>query len=291
MTMPDEHTMTGKIAEDARSAWESRYAARGPGSDDHLIAALRRDDQGLMSWDPGGPYPGVDGARYQPGAMCLQDADEPFLIIEARGTSEVITGWAGFGQMQDWIAGRRTGGSRALTPAPVPAGTRTWLEDTVLAYAVNHPWDSGLGEALRALEPDAMTTDVRYEVLDAVRRLPGRGYYSPETVSAEARTRLSRVPAEGLARYGGPGGPFIRAYVSRLAETEIMRPDFRTAVQALQEEDRQARRRAAWLEPPVLPVRKAPGQRGTPDATAPGACPGLPPGHVPGPRTDPVQGR
>ena len=271
---------------EARAAWESRYAARGPGTADHLVAALRRDDEGLMSWDPGGPYPGVDGARYQPGAMCLEDSDEPFLLAGGRGTCEVITGWADFGAMQDWIAGRGTGGTRALTPAPVPAGTRAWLEDTVLAYLVNHPWDTA--DELRALEPDAMTTDVRYEVLGAVRRLSGRGYYSPETVSAEARAGLSRVPAEGLAWYGGPGGPFIGIYVSRLAETEIMRPDFRAAVQALHEEDRQARRRATWL---AARGRQAPEQGGTSAVTASGACPDLPPGHAPGPPPGPVQRR
>lgn len=282
----------GKSLEEARSAWEARYEARGPMAVDQLVAALRRDDD-LVSWDPGGPYLGIDGARYEPGSICLEHTDEPVVIIEGRGGREVITGWAGFGEMQNWIAGRGTGGSRGLVAPPVGTLSRTWLEDTVLAYIINHPLDTR--DALRSLEPDAMTTDVRYEVLDAVRRLAGRGSgsYSPETVRAEARSRLSYVPAEGLARYGGPGGPFIRAYVSRLAETPVLSSDFRSAVQTLREEDLQARQRGASVVP------QQPGQRDgrersrlpSPAAVTPGTCTEFPPRHVPGPRTGPVQGR
>lgn len=282
----------GEVLEEARSVWETRYDARGPMAVDQLVAALRRADD-LVSWDPAGPYLGVDGARYEPGSLCLEHADEPIVIVEGRGAREVITGWAGFGEMQDWIAGRGTGGSRGLVAPPVGTLSRTWLEDTVLAYIVNHPLD--MRDDLRSLEPDAMTTDVRYEVLDAVRRLSDRdaGSYSPETVSAEARSRLSHVPAEGLPRYGGPGGPFIRTYVSRLAETPVLSSDFRSAVQTLREEDLQARQRGA------VAVPQQPGQRDgsvrsrlpSPADMTPGTWPEFPPGYVPGPRTGPVQGR
>lgn len=291
--LPSKEAITRAAARGARyDAWHSRYTSRGPMLAEPIAASLLRDQDGeAATWDPAGPYAGVDGARYRPGGLHLSHGTEPALIAEGRGRTELVTGWESFGAMRDWIAQRGTGGSRELTPPPVPGPTRTWLEDTVLAHLVNRPYDAP--GVFQALPPDTMTTDVRWDLFDAARRLSGDhgSYFSPEALVADAVSRLDSVPSRELFRYGGTDGLFTRLYVHRLAETSVSRDEFREAIAALRREDRQLRLPSV---PTVVPSQSA--ERAAPQANdalmteTPETCPDFPAGHVSGPLSGPRPG-
>ena len=75
---------------------------------------------------------------------------------------------------------------------------------------------------MAGLTPDTFTTDVRYDLYQAIAALSNHGgYYAPEQVAAELRTRMAAVPAYALVNYGGATGLFAHAYLARLASTEV----------------------------------------------------------------------
>ena len=90
----------------------------------------------------------------------------------------------------------------------------------MLARLVTSPRDAP--QLTAGLPPATFTTDVRYDVYQAIVALAGRGgYYAPEQLAAELGMRMAAVPPHGLAGYGGAAGLFARAYLARLASTEV----------------------------------------------------------------------
>ena len=155
----------------ARAEWNTRYDARPPTLAGEMIGAMRQ--AGMIDFDPAGPYMGVDGAAYEPGALTIGGKPEPVLVITGRGTAEFITDWPGFDAMGDWIASRGSTASGPLTAPTAGTDCRAWEEDQVLARLVSSPREAPLLTA--ALTPDTFTTDVRYDVYQAIVGLADRG--------------------------------------------------------------------------------------------------------------------
>jgi hypothetical protein len=209
---------TDTLIADAKVEWNTRYDARPPTLAGEMIGAMRQ--AGMIDFDPAGPYMGVDGAAYEPGALTIGGKPEPVLVITGRGTAEFITDWPGFDAMGDWIASRGSTASGPLTAPTAGTDCRAWEEDQVLARLVSSPREAPLLTA--ALTPDTFTTDVRYDVYQAIVTLADRGgYYTPEQLEAELRMRMAAVPTYALVNYGGATGLFARAYLARLASTEV----------------------------------------------------------------------
>jgi hypothetical protein len=273
-----------------RTRWNERFNARGPSKVAEVIDGLR--DSGLIDLDPDGPYYGTDGAAYEPGVLRYGQSEKPLLIVTGRALSELLLDWTGWDDMYRWIASRGTTGAGELTPPPVPAASRGWQEEMVLARLVNSPMDE---LALAAdVRPDTFTTDVRYELFAAVRAAAGQGQgFTPETIGAELAGQIDRVPGYALANYGGPGAPWAYAYLRRLSATVITSETARNAAVALSQEDEHERWGAAARSQPA-PVQ--PGYLSEPvgrHATAQDSpalqlrIPDLPcdPGRVPAPGT------
>ena len=94
---------------------------------------------GIIDFDPAGPYMGVDGAAYEPGAFTIGGKQEPILVITGRGTAEFVTDWPGFDAMADWVSSRGSTAAGPLAPPPAGPGCRAWEEDQVLARLVTSP--------------------------------------------------------------------------------------------------------------------------------------------------------
>jgi hypothetical protein len=127
--------------------------------------------------------------------------------------------------MSEWIATRGTTASGPLTPPPGRRDCRTWQEDQILARLVTSPSDAPLITA--TVPPGTFTTDVRYDIYQAIAAVRDLRSYTPDDISAELARRMTAVPAHGLARYGGAAAPLARAYLARLTETLV---DHDTAV-------------------------------------------------------------
>ena len=121
----------------AKAEWNTRYDARPPTLAGEMIDAMRQ--AGMIDFDPAGPYMGVDGAAYEPGALTIGGKPEPVLVITGRGTAEFITDWPGFDAMADWVASRGTTASGPLTAPAAGPDCRAWEEDQVLARLVSSP--------------------------------------------------------------------------------------------------------------------------------------------------------
>jgi hypothetical protein len=111
------------------------------------------------------------------------------------------------------------------------------------------------------LTPDTFTTDVRYDVYQTIVTLADRGgYYAPEQLAAELSKRMAAVPAYALVSYGGPTGLFARAYLARLASTEVGSVAAAATASLLVQEDAHHRNRlaqtAAGAEAPALPAAR-----------------------------------
>lgn len=90
----------------------------------------------------------------------------------------------------------------------------------MLARLVTNPREAP--QLTAGLTPDTFTTDVRYDVYQAIVACADRcGYYDFERLAAELRTRMASVPSYALVNYGGATGLFARAYLARLASTEV----------------------------------------------------------------------
>jgi hypothetical protein len=262
----------------ARAAWNTRYDARPAVPAAEMTDAMRQ--AGIIDFDPAGPYLGVDGAAYEPGAYTMSGKDMPILVITGRGMTEFITDWPGFDAMAAWVASRGTTAVGPLTPPPASPDCRAWQEDQVLARLVTSPRDAPRLTA--GLTPDTFTTDVRYDLYQAITALADHsGYYTPGQLTAETATRMAAVPAYALASYGGATGLFPRAYLSRLAGTQVSVEAAAATASALVQEDTHYRaapaRAAARAQAPAtgedLRQREAPAAG--------------PPVQQPGPQTGP----
>jgi hypothetical protein len=197
MGRPDDAALLRRMAATdtliaaAKAEWNTRYDARPTAPAAEMSDALRQ--AGIIDFDPGGPYMGVDGAAYEPGAFTISGRHEPILVITGRGTTELVTDWPGFDAMADWVASRGTTASGPLTPLPARRDCRAWEEDQILARLVTSPRDAP--HLTAGLKPDTFTTDVRYDVYQAITAIAGRGgYYAPEQLEAELSTRIAAVP-------------------------------------------------------------------------------------------------
>jgi len=291
---------TDKLVADARTQWNTRYDDRPPAPARELIALMR--ETGLIDFDPAGPLAGTDGALYEPGAYYAGGAPEPILVITGRGTAEFIVDWPGFDAMHAWVASRGTTATGTLTPPPMRRDCRAWEEDMVLARLVTSPRD--MPDLTAGLRPDTFTTDVRYEVYRAVLALSktGDSYYTPDEIAGELTTRLAAVPPYALTGYGDTAGLSPRAYLARLAATEVTREQAAGTAAILIQEDDHYRARAAARPRHATEHQTAAGPRpavpsaasarqqepaqaarvGQPDLQRPG--PPASPGSTPGPR-------
>jgi hypothetical protein len=226
----------------ARAEWNTRYDARPSTPAGEMIGAMRQ--AGIIDFDPAGPYPGVDGAAYEPGALTIGGEHEPILVITGRGTAELITDWPSFDAMADWVASRGSTASGPLTPPPAGPDCRAWEEDQVLARLVTSPRDAL--QLTTGLTPDTFTTDVRYDLYQAIAAVAGRGgYYAPDQLAAELGMRMAAVPQYALVNYGGATGLFVRAYLARLASTEVSSETAAATASILVQEDAHHRARPA----------------------------------------------
>lgn len=226
----------------AKAEWNTRYDARPTAPAAEMIDAMRK--AGIIDFDPAGPYMGVDGAAYEPGAFTIGGKQEPVLVITGRGTAELVTGWPSFGAMAGWVASRGSTAGGPLTAPPAGRDCRAWEEDQVLARLVTSPREAR--QLTAALTPDTFTTDVRYDVYQAIVALAGRGgYYAPEQLAAELGMRMAAVPPYALVNYGGATGLFARAYLARLASTEVSSEAAAATASTLVQEDAHHRARPA----------------------------------------------
>ena len=264
----------------AKAEWNTRYDARPPTLAGEMIDAMRR--AGMIDFDPAGPYMGVDGAAYEPGAITIGGKPEPVLVITGRGTAEFITDWPGFDVMADWIASRGTTASGPLAAPAAGPDCRTWEEDQVLARLVSSPREAP--RLMAELTPDTFTTDVRYDVYQTIVTLADRGgYYAPEQLAAELSKRMAAVPAYALVSYGGPTGLFARAYLARLASTEVGCVTAAATASNLAQEDAHHRMRLAQTAARAqAPAPAAEGDR-LQGQTQAGVLPLLQPPPQPGP--------
>jgi len=208
---------TDRAVQAAHTWWNLRYQDRPRTPADDLIASMRQ--AGLIEFDPAGPYLGIDGASYEPGVLPLGAALEPVVVVSGRGSSELITGWPDYAAMAEWIATRGTTASGPLTPPPGRRDCRAWQEDQILARLLTSPSDAPLIAA--TVPPGTFTTDVRYDIYQAIAGVRDLRSCTPGDISAELARRMTAVPDHGLARYGGAAAPFARAYLARLAETLV----------------------------------------------------------------------
>ena len=233
---------TDSLVATAKTEWITRYDARPSTPAAQMIDAMRQ--AGIIDFDPAGPYLGVDGAAYEPGAFTMGGKQEPILVVTGRGTAEFITDWPSFDAMSDWVASRGTTASGALTPPPAGRDCRGWEEDQVLARLVISPRDAGRLTA--GLTPDTFTTDVRYDLYQAVVAVASAtGSYTPEQVATQLDRRMAAVPSYALVNYGGATGLFAHAYLARLASTEVSSETAVATASMIVREDASCRARLA----------------------------------------------
>lgn len=224
---------TDRAIDTARTWWNLRYQDRPRTPADELIASIRQGS--LIEFDPAGPYLGIDGASYEPGVLPVGTALEPVLVVSGRGGSEIVTGWPDYAAMSEWIATRGTTATGPLTPPPERRDCRIWQEDQILARLVTSPSDAPLIAA--TVPPSTFTTDVRYDIYQAIIQVRDHGSSAHEDIGTEFARRMTAVPAHGLAHYGGAAAPFARAYLARLAETTVDRDTARSVASILVQED------------------------------------------------------
>lgn len=270
----------------ARTGWNTRYDARPSSPVTEMTYAMR--GAGIIDFDPAGPYLGTDGAAYEPGACAKAGRTEPVLVITGRGGAEFLAGWPGFDAMAAWVAGRGTTASGPLAPPPATGNCRAWAEDQVLARLVTSPRD--VPRLSAGLPADTFTTDIRYDAYQAILTLSrrGSGHYTPGQVTAELTARMAALPPHATASYGA-SGTLPRAYLARLAATEVTAEAAASTAAALAAEDARYRTRPAPGPRQAQFPAVAPGRQSR-QAQAPSAGPHLPPPRpLPGPA--PVQGR
>jgi hypothetical protein len=276
---------TDRAIDTARTWWNLRYQDRPRTPADDLIASMRQ--AGLIEFDPAGPYLGVDGASYEPGVLPLGAVLEPVVVVSGRGASELITGWPDYAAMSEWIATRGTTASGPLTPPPGRRDCRTWQEDQILARLLTSPSDAPLIAA--SVPPGTFTTDVRYDIYQAIVQVRNLGPYAPGDISAEFARRMTAVPGHGLARYGGAAAPFARAYLARLADTIVGHDTAMSVASLLVQEDSHYRSLARPAAPGQRSAAPATVTKRDPvGATRPGQQPRYPRPQPPAPGPSPM---
>jgi hypothetical protein len=238
--------MPGGTGSEPGGQWRRRYSSRAPTQRE--AHARQWLDQDLVTWDPDGPYPGTDGARYHPGGLDIdQGFPEPLpvVLVTTRAMTEIIVGWASWPEATSWVASRGTTGSGELDPPPVAASARCVREEVVLAYLLHRPGD--LPVIAGYLPPDTWTSDVRYDVWSAMLAVRQAGQrVCGESVAAALRERAALIPPrQWQEHYGGRGLPWALAYLRRLDQTLADRDAAGSAVVSLRGEDQQAVTRQA----------------------------------------------
>ena len=175
--------------------WRRRYSGRAPTQRE--VHARRYVGRGLAVWDPDGPFPGIDGARYAPGGL---DVDQgfpeplPVVLVTTRAMSEVITGWSGFAEMLSWVASRGTTGTGELDPPAAAASARCVQEEFILAYALRNPAD--LPAIARYLPAGTFTSDIRYDLFAVMLDVARAGQrVNLDTVVGALEQRAAQIPA------------------------------------------------------------------------------------------------
>jgi hypothetical protein len=203
-----------------------------------------------VTWDPDGPYPGIDGAKYHPGGLDIdQGFPEPLpvVLVTTRAMTEIITGWGSWPEATGWVASRGTTGSGELDPPPAAASARCVREEFVLAHLLHRPGD--LPAMTGYLPPDTWTSDVRYDLWAAMLAVGWAGRrVRRETVVAALGERVALIPPrQWQEHYGGRGLPWAMAYLRRLDQTLVDRDAARSAAVSLRGEDQHAIARQASL--------------------------------------------
>jgi len=250
----DEAALLRRVAEteelraEARARWNHRYTGHPAGTADEMIATMA--DSGMIDFDPDGPYRGIDGALYRPGALAITDLEHPIVVVATRAGLELAVEWADYAAMSAWTAGRGSTASGPLDAPPTPGGHRfrPWREEQVLARMLEA---AGEVTALAAaLPPDTFTADVRYDIYAAIISVTSQGQRpGPENVAAELDRRLAWLPDHALPAYGGPAGLAAQAYLSRLAATPVTSAEAIEAASTLHQEDAQNRARGLTRSP------------------------------------------
>jgi hypothetical protein len=238
--------------------WQRRYSSRA--STLREAHARQWVDQDLVTWDPDGPYPGIDGAKYHPGGLDINKGFPeplPVVLVTTRAMTEVITGWGSWPEATGWVASRGTTGSGEFAPPAAAVSARCVREETILAHALRHPGD--LPALAGYLPPDTWTSDVRYDAWAATLTVWQAGErICRETVAIALAARAALIPArQWQEHYGGRGLPWAMAYLRRLDQT-LPAPDAaRSAAVSLRGEDQQATaRQASRRTPPPGPRRE-----------------------------------
>ena len=231
---------TEDLQAEARARWNHRYAGRPANPADEMIAKM--SDSGMIDFDPDGPYPGIDGAAYQPGMLTILDQEHPVVVAATRAGLELAVDWADYPAMSQWIAGRGSTASGPLNAPPTRDGDRfrPWREEQVLARMLEAPAEV---PALAAgLPPDTFTADIRYDIYAAILAVASRGQRpDAEEVAVELNRRLAWLPDHALPAYGGPAGRTAQAYLSRLLMSPVTSGEAITAATTLHQEDAQGR--------------------------------------------------
>lgn len=234
---------TDGLVQAAEARWQSRYASRLDTPQQEYARKFSRD--GLIDADPDGPYPGIDGAFYEPGVLDENKGlpPVPVVLVRSRGMTELIAGWETYSAMAAWVASRGTTGSGELQPppgaSPAGLGARGYKEEIVLAHLLRSP--EHLTAITAHLSPDAFTTDMRYDIYAAMTTLKGRNERAGcEWVEAELGRRLTSIPPHALTAYGGPGAPWAYQYLRRLNITSAGADQALSAAVSLEEEDHAA---------------------------------------------------
>lgn len=231
---------TAGLQAEARARWNHRYSGRPAGTADEMITTMA--DSGMISFDPDGPFRGIDGASYRPGTLMIVDCEYPVVVVGTRAGVSLAVDWADYAAMAGWIAGRGSTASGPVAPPATPEGHRfrPWREEQVLGRMLHVP---GEVPALAAtLPPDTFTSDVRYDIYAAILAVTSRGLPpSPERVATELRERMAWVPDHALPLYGGPAGATAQAYLSRLASSTVPGDEAIAAAGDLHREDAQCR--------------------------------------------------
>ncbi len=207
------------------------------------------------------PYPGIDGARYHPGGLDInQGFPEPLpvVLVTTRAITEIITGWRNWPEATRWVASRGTTGSGELDPPAAAAGARCVREELVLAHVLRRPGD--LPAIAGYLPSDTWTSDIRYDLYGAMLDVIRTGQrVCRETVADALRERAALIPPrQWQEHYGGRGLPWAMAYLRRLDQTHADRDAARSAAVSLRGEDQQAIARRAsrrQLSGPRRPVQ------------------------------------
>jgi hypothetical protein len=254
---------TDDLVREVREEWNARYRDRRP-----LAAELELDElaeRGDLEVADADPVRGIDGAWYQRGYVTAAAYGGHVVIVAGRGASEL----AGFGDdepgCERWAASRGLTAAGPLEPAP-DGGTRTWLEEQLLAAMLT--WPELLTRYRDQVPPDTFTADGRYEIYCALLALAGRGgQWYPGQVPGAVAGRQDSIPAEQAGVYGGDGLPWLRNYAERLAATTVEPADAAAAATAILVQDAGIRLHIEQEMPVTMAAKRMQAAVGQPESS------------------------